>query len=380
MTNGRSHHLSARLRSVVAGALLLGASPPAQAPAPRIPLIKGLTVTHAVSTPEGDYESTATIGAVSSTGMMVTVSGDVPNSQSKRPETVSVDRMVRTVDLAEARIYKTWFNSMDDAVIPGTTAMGLSTREINDIRAKGQVTLTLDGSRGGLASMVGGLLGALGDSKAAKSAKAALGAGPAASGTLKLVELKPVALSILVNGARAQLGAWHLRGRLGEGDDAKAVDFYVLDDPANPLALRYTNGDDKLEVTRIDFPDPNEDRIIERELANDRRTALYGIFFDFNSATIRPRSEPVLREIVVVMSRHPDWALKIEGHTDDIGGAAKNLTLSSQRAAAVRQALIERGVAENRLTTAGYGASVPRETNTTLTGRARNRRVELSRQ
>ena len=88
----------------------------------------------------------------------------------------------------------------------------------------------------------------------------------------------------------------------------------------------------------------------------------------------------MLRTIVDVMKKDPDWVLVVEGHTDNVGGDVKNQDLSSRRAAAVKAALVERGVSAARLNTAGYGASVPRETNTTLAGRARNRRVELTRQ
>jgi outer membrane protein OmpA-like peptidoglycan-associated protein len=78
--------------------------------------------------------------------------------------------------------------------------------------------------------------------------------------------------------------------------------------------------------------------------------------------------------------RHPDWKLSVEGHTDGIASDSYNLYLSRKRAAAVKTALVTRyGTAEGRLTTAGFGKTHPRDTNDTLAGRARNRRVELVR-
>ena len=203
--------------------------------------------------------------------------------------------------------------------------------------------------------------------------------GTNASGTLALAEPKPVAFAVIVNNVRTVLQAWHLKGHLSKGDQPADIDWYILDDPANPLSLRYAMGRDKLEVVRISYPIVDAAKELERSLEKDRRAVLYGIYFDFNSAVIKPQSEPVLREIVDVMKREPAWTLKVEGHTDNVGGDAKNQDLSARRAAAVKTALIQRGVSAARLTTGGYGASVPRETNTTLAGRARNRRVELTR-
>jgi outer membrane protein OmpA-like peptidoglycan-associated protein len=78
---------------------------------------------------------------------------------------------------------------------------------------------------------------------------------------------------------------------------------------------------------------------------------------------------------------NPDWKLTVEGHTDNIGGDPYNLDLSKRRALAVKEALIAQyGIATDRLTNAGFGASRPVESNDTLEGRARNRRVELVRQ
>jgi OOP family OmpA-OmpF porin len=76
-----------------------------------------------------------------------------------------------------------------------------------------------------------------------------------------------------------------------------------------------------------------------------------------------------------------DWKLTVEGHTDNIGGDTYNLDLSKRRALAVKEALVAQyDIAPERLTNDGFGASRPVESNETLEGRARNRRVELVRQ
>jgi outer membrane protein OmpA-like peptidoglycan-associated protein len=120
---------------------------------------------------------------------------------------------------------------------------------------------------------------------------------------------------------------------------------------------------------------------IEQQLAEKKPVQIYGIYFDFASAIIRPESELVLSEIADILERNPDWTLNVDGHTDNIGGVAFNQQLSEQRAAAVKDALVTRyHIAPNRLLTRGYGLTRPVESNDTLAGRARNRRVELMRQ
>ena len=103
--------------------------------------------------------------------------------------------------------------------------------------------------------------------------------------------------------------------------------------------------------------------------------------FDARSAVLRPESKKVLTEIAQAMRNHPDWKLSVEGHTDNIGGDASNLDLSKRRSAAVVNALAtDYDIPVNRFTTTGCGASCPVDTNSTIEGRARNRRVELVRQ
>jgi outer membrane protein OmpA-like peptidoglycan-associated protein len=131
----------------------------------------------------------------------------------------------------------------------------------------------------------------------------------------------------------------------------------------------------RVQYIRVRYGQPK----LEQKLAKDRKAITYGINFDYNSADITPQSEPVLKEIAQAMADKPDWKLTITGHTDNIGGHKYNLALSQRRSAAVKQALVERyRVTPNRLSTGGDGDFDPVDTNDTLEGRARNRRVELT--
>jgi len=113
-------------------------------------------------------------------------------------------------------------------------------------------------------------------------------------------------------------------------------------------------------------------------LVENGRVATQGIYFDTGSDRIRPESTPTLVEIAQMMKGHPDLALLIEGHTDNVGNAAANQTLSERRAAAVKQSLVSMwSVDAARLTTAGFGSTKPAAPNTTPEGRQANRRVEL---
>ena len=89
-------------------------------------------------------------------------------------------------------------------------------------------------------------------------------------------------------------------------------------------------------------------------------------------------SEQVLQAVLAILTQHPEITrLQVEGHTDNHGAAAMNRQLSAKRAAAVVKWLVSRGVAANRLASAGFGAERPIDSNQTEAGRKRNRRVEL---
>jgi len=102
-----------------------------------------------------------------------------------------------------------------------------------------------------------------------------------------------------------------------------------------------------------------------------------GILFDINKASIKPESMGVLNEVAKMMQEHPDLNFSIEGHTDADGDDVYNLKLSEQRAASVKSALVNLGIAENRMETKGLGESKPVSDNSTPEGKANNRRVEF---
>jgi outer membrane protein OmpA-like peptidoglycan-associated protein len=101
------------------------------------------------------------------------------------------------------------------------------------------------------------------------------------------------------------------------------------------------------------------------------------VMFDTGSSSLAPGAFGRLDQLADTLNRYPDTDLVVKGHTDGSGSETYNQTLSEQRADAVRRYLIGRGVASARITSIGFGESMPLATNATPEGRQQNRRVEI---
>lgn len=132
---------------------------------------------------------------------------------------------------------------------------------------------------------------------------------------------------------------------------------------------------EEMEGDQITFVEASA---IEEAFAKDGRIAIYDIYFDFDSADLRPESDAQLAELARFLEERPELKIIIVGHTDSLGGFDYNLSLSQKRAQAVADALVSRyKVERGRLTPAGAGMLAPASTNRSEEGRALNRRVEV---
>lgn len=113
------------------------------------------------------------------------------------------------------------------------------------------------------------------------------------------------------------------------------------------------------------------------EKLNSGNTLTLYINFETAKSTIKSESTKIVDEIYTMLKENPTIKISIEGHTDNAGNKTANQTLSQQRAASVKQALIDKGIAANRITATGFGQEKPIADNESEDGKARNRRVEI---
>jgi outer membrane protein OmpA-like peptidoglycan-associated protein len=339
----------------------------ASAQSPEIPIVRDLNIVLAVANAtssadspagilQGDYEMVVSITNVSADGITHETSFEgVDAANVKRKG--SVTRIVSAADMATAPMQILGFHLDDPPRVNGTTALGPSLGVTRELVQKGTTAYTFR-------QWVGR---------------------DVISGTLRRTAGAPVKFPVLLNGKRVQLDAILATGQMAVGSAKRPFETVILDHPRYPISLRIAYGprdagfpfkpDFAREVVRIDFPVPKPQ--LTDELDKECRVELKGIYFDFNQATLQPQSESALKEIANAL-RNMRRRFTIEGHTDNIGSDRYNDDLSARRAAAVKTALVrDHGIDQAWLTTAGFGERRPIESNDMLSGRARNRRVEL---
>jgi outer membrane protein OmpA-like peptidoglycan-associated protein len=369
------------VRSGARAALLLAAivGPGlAQAPAPaaQVPLITGLVLGSVLHSPLGEREDVIVIRSADATGVHYdwherTIQADGDTVEGARM------RFVSAADLAGAPRFDDVFGPTEQER-PGFTALTLSSAVYRELADAGSAAFSLmvipqEARRTVYTSTAIDALFTAGRVRY--------------KGTLTRVPPGPETFPLLVNGLRTELPALHVTGAFASGLKRTEWDIWVLADSAHPLVLKSVLEGDVFQVVRADLPDTSvtkgttiEARLIEAELVKRCRIEIPGVYFAFGTAAIDPISDRALAELAKGLAGHSDWKVTVEGHTDSVGTDAANQSLSERRAEAVRARLAQR----HRVNTGtwgavGYGATKPRESNATIEGRARNRRVELVR-
>lgn len=179
---------------------------------------------------------------------------------------------------------------------------------------------------------------------------------------------------------------WHHYAVIYKHGELKCyIDQYrILIDPdlgCVPLAFWFGGVGDQthpIAITHIRVAKGSSMNLAGRKFT-DAKIVTHGITFDLDQSTLKPESMGTLNMVAGVLNQNPGLKFEIDGHTDNTGSPEHNKTLSTERAQAVRDQLIQMGIDAARLTAQGFGDSKPVADNTTPDGRANNRRVEFVR-
>jgi outer membrane protein OmpA-like peptidoglycan-associated protein len=363
---------------------------PAGVTAPEIPLIPHVLLNGTISPAgkEEDDDHATEIMAVDATKVSILVDKDRgPDTDAngkprkKRPGcTVILDK----ADIAKGNNYRPFVCLHDPDHIAGTNSMTASVELFKQLKAGQPVEwhFNSDTEQAGDLSMVMQMTG-----KSDAPVMTTRNGVSMYGCTLQRVESYDLAWPIMLNDKPVDVPVVHAMCKFQDGDEAH---FYFLDQADAPWIMCAQLGviPEVMGVLQVNLPPADqiaaakkEESEMEKQLEDKKPVEIYGIYFDTNSAVIKPRSEAVLKQIAEIMQKNPGWKLNVSGHTDNIGADAANQVLSEQRAAAVKDALVTRyKIGADRLATSGHGASQPVASNDTMIGRAKNRRVELQRQ
>ncbi len=155
--------------------------------------------------------------------------------------------------------------------------------------------------------------------------------------------------------------------------------FSILLPKGEKYSIKYKNFGDQIDYNILEIPDT--DALVSMNLIikiePPKIYTLKNVLFDTGKSTLKPSSFKALNDLVDVMKLKEKLIIEIAGHTDSIASAESNQKLSEERAKAVRNYLIKKGVASKRVIAAGYGEIQPVADNGTEEGRQKNRRTEV---
>lgn len=137
------------------------------------------------------------------------------------------------------------------------------------------------------------------------------------------------------------------------------------------------NGGTNQQDLRLTPREKENSDVMQAELNKSGKAVLYGIYFDVNKYDLKPNSIETLEALLKLLNNNPTKRFQISGHTDSDGSNASNLTLSQNRAEAVVNWLVEKGISRSRVQPKGFGETKPTASNQTPSGKALNRRVEI---
>ena len=158
-----------------------------------------------------------------------------------------------------------------------------------------------------------------------------------------------------------------------ENDAQRAATQTELDSAARQKAQLET---ERVEL-RVLLLKQFNDILQTRDTARGLIVNMSDVLFDTGKYSLRPLAREKLSKVAGIVSGHPGLKLDVEGHTDSVGGDEYNQQLSEQRGAAVRDYLMQQGMAVSSVTTKGFGKTQPVASNDTAQGRQENRRVEI---
>jgi OmpA-OmpF porin, OOP family len=138
-------------------------------------------------------------------------------------------------------------------------------------------------------------------------------------------------------------------------------------------------GEGQYALTILEIEAMKQEIIANEILDALNRDGFIALYLNFASgkASIEPDSDKQIDEIATMMKSNTSLKISVEGHTDNVGGESANQTLSEDRAKAVVNALVSKGIDKSRLVSKGWGQTKPIADNRTEDGRAKNRRVEI---